>query len=318
MSKTRRYITAGGTLACALGIGYLMQAGAVPDARIEHVGAPTYSDRADIPRTPVLPAAMADPTPLPNARIIVPVTRDESATTALPKEDNGVAFACGESITAAPVEAAMVEIRISSPCRINEKFTLHHNGMMFSAVTDNTGTSVMTVPALNDLAVFISSFDDGSSAVATVRVNDLDAFDRFVVQWRGAHDLKIHATESFGESVKVRQVSEEKAQEMKSTERGEGGFISRLGMELPDSALRAEVYSFPTGVAKSNGKVSVHVEAEVTSGNCGRDLEAQTISLSTERRIRTQDFVLAMPDCNGVGDFLVLKNLFNDLMIARN
>ena len=60
------------------------------------------------------------------------------------------------------------------------------------------------------------------------------------------------------------------------------------------------------------------VEAEITQANCGRDVEAQSIQKTADGELKTQDLVLAMPDCNTVGDFLVLKNLLNDLKIAGN
>jgi hypothetical protein len=55
----------------------------------------------------------------------------------------------------------------------------------------------------------------------------------------------------------------------------------------------------------------------VSEANCGRELEAQTIATG-DAGLKVQDIVLAMPDCEAVGEFLVLKNLFNDLKIAQN
>jgi hypothetical protein len=79
----------------------------------------------------------------------------------------------------------------------------------------------------------------------------------------------------------------------------------------------AEIYTFPTANARRGGEVTLRVEAEVSAANCGRDLEAQTIA-TAPGGLKVQDLVLAMPDCTSVGEFLVLKNLFNDLKIARN
>ena len=65
------------------------------------------------------------------------------------------------------------------------------------------------------------------------------------------------------------------------------------------------------------GDVELSVEAEVTQNNCDRDVEAQTIQISAGGKPLVQDLVLAMPGCDATGDFLVLKNLVNDLKIAR-
>ena len=34
--------------------------------------------------------------------------------------------------------------------------------------------------------------------------------------------------------------------------------------------------------------------------------------------MQARELTLAMPDCDAAGDFLVLKNVFDDLNIARN
>jgi len=82
--------------------------------------------------------------------------------------------------------------------------------------------------------------------------------------------------------------------------------------------LVAEVYTFPTGTAAKAGDISLSVEAEVSSSNCGREVNAQALQVSTGQRMKVQEVTLFMPDCEAVGDFLVLKNLLNDLKIASN
>ena len=79
----------------------------------------------------------------------------------------------------------------------------------------------------------------------------------------------------------------------------------------------AEVYTFPTDTATRAGDVTLRVEAEVSETNCGRELEAQTIATG-DTGLTVQDLVLAMPDCEAIGEFLVLKNLFNDRKSAQN
>ena len=212
---------------------------------------------------------------------------------------------------------AMVEVTLSAPCQPNTGFTLHHNGMMFTAVTGDQGESTLSVPALTEAAVFIAAFEDGQGAIATATVDTLALYDRFVVQWRGGAALHVHALEygaDFGGSGHVWAGA---SQDMTRALKGEGGFITSLGEPDMDQALRAEVYTFPTGAAAQGGEVHLQIEAEVTDTNCGRDLEAQSIAIGVNG-LNVQDIVLAMPDCDGVGDFLVLKNLFNDLKIASN
>ena len=75
----------------------------------------------------------------------------------------------------------------------------------------------------------------------------------------------------------------------------------------------AQIYTFPAdGLA-----AEVVIEAEVTTGTCGQEMLAETVA-SGEGRVVITDLTLAMPDCSGIGDFLVLKNLVSDMKIAAN
>jgi hypothetical protein len=324
MSKARRYITAGGTLACALGIGYFMQAGAqspvqtaglVPTPALE---TPVEITQIELTSAEAVPPMTApEPVALPAAPVTLAVAKDVPLTDSMPEEEAAPSFTCDYVMEARPMATAMVEVTLSAPCQPNTGFTLHHNGMMFTAVTGDQGESTLSVPALTEAAVFIAAFEDGQGAIATATVDTLALYDRFVVQWRGGAALHVHALEygaDFGGSGHVWAGA---SQDMTRALKGEGGFITSLGEPDMDQALRAEVYTFPTGAAAQGGEVHLQIEAEVTDTNCGRDLEAQSIAIGVNG-LNVQDIVLAMPDCDGVGDFLVLKNLFNDLKIASN
>jgi hypothetical protein len=261
---------------------------------------------------------MPGPVALPAMPVKLAVAEVAAAHDALPREEAAPAFDCEYGMQAAPRKAAMVELTLSAPCRLNEGFTLHHNGMMFSAVTDASGQAVFEVPALAENAVFIASFPDGNGALATATVDTLALYDRFVLQWRGdADSLALHALEygaDFGDAGHVwARDGRDKARGIA----GEGGFLTRLGLPGNDRALMAQIYTFPTKNALRRGDVALRVEAEVGAANCGRELEAQTIATGPGG-LKVQDVVLAMPDCTAVGEFLVLKNLFNDLKIAGN
>jgi len=326
MSRARRFIMAGGTFACALGIGYFTQAqmpaGSVTAAQsvtVPEIEKPVEISRIELTSAaPAPPAPMPAPAALPATPVKLAVADGAGVPDTLPQEEAVPTFACDYEMEAAPREAAMVELTLSAPCRVNEGFTLHHNGLMFSAVTDASGQAVLEVPALAENAVFIASFPDGNGALATATVDTLVLYDRVVVQWRGAADsLALHALEygvDFGEPGHVWAAAN---QDRSRAIIGDGGFLTRLGLPEADRALMAEIYTFPTDNARRSGEVALRVEAEVSKANCGRDLEAQTIATG-ESGLTVQDLVLAMPDCGAVGEFLVLKNLFDDLKIAGN
>ncbi|MDT8326097.1 MAG: hypothetical protein RQ750_01750 [Roseovarius sp.] len=324
MSKARRYITAGGTLVCALGIGYFMQAGdpgpGAQSAAIIDAGDPAVeiSQITLTSAAPTPPVAMAEPAALPAEPVTLAVAVDVGGGDNLPAEESVPTLACEYTMTAEPLAAAMVKITLDAPCMNNEKFTLHQNGMMFTEATDENGHRELSVPALGEKAVFIASFGNGEGAIATATVDSFSFYDRFVVQWGGTGGIKIHALEYGADFGDQGHVWDDAAYDMARAARGEGGFLTRHGSPSLDNALLAEVYTFPTETALRAGDVSLRVEAEVTAANCGRDLEAQTIATDRTGGLKVQDIVLAMPDCEGIGDFLVLKNLFNDLKVAQN
>ena len=326
MSKARRYIMAGGTFACALGIGFFMQAqvpshpvAAMQSGLVPVLDKPVKISQIELTSAaPAPPAAMPGPVALPAAPVTLAVAEETVTPDTLPQEEVAPTFICDYEMDAALRKGAMVELTVSAPCRINERFTVHHNGMMFNAVTDSAGHSSLEVPALSESAVFIVSFADGEGALATADVDTLSLYDRFVVQWSGSSDsLSLHALEygaDFGDAGHIWAAStQDKARGIA----GEGGFLTRLGTPGTDQGLMAEVYTFPTGTTTRAGDVTLRVEATVSQTNCGRELEAQTIATG-DAGLKVQDIVLAMPDCEAIGEFLVLKNLFNDLKIAQN
>jgi hypothetical protein len=78
----------------------------------------------------------------------------------------------------------------------------------------------------------------------------------------------------------------------------------------------AEIYTFPTGMMGSDFEVMLVAEAEITSGNCGQELSAQSLQISPTGQTSALDLTMIMPECNAVGDFLILQNMFEDLTIA--
>ncbi len=330
-------ITGGGTLLCALGIGYFMQAGqsasvpasAMPEAAIiETAGLRAPSPEVDRPELPHLTVSNVRLTAASPARPSVPdISAQSGAPGAIdlppsapeasaPPQAESPQPSCTPELTATPDAAAMVRLTLSAPCMPDARFTLHHNGLMLSEVTDSTGESRLMVPALSESAVFIAAFPGGDGAMAMADVSALSQYDRAAVQWQGDTGIQVHARE-FGAAYDTDgHVWSGHARDFGAALGGTGGFVTRHGESSLDEALVAEVYTFPTGTIDRSGSVVLSVEAQVTRGNCGRDVEAQAIQKIGQDRLEAQSLVLAVPDCSAVGDFLVLKNLLNDLKVA--
>ena len=78
----------------------------------------------------------------------------------------------------------------------------------------------------------------------------------------------------------------------------------------------AEIYTFPSGMTAVSGDIVLNVEAEVTARNCGRSVAAQSIQISPISDPTIMDLTMAMPECVAIGEYLVLKNMFEDLTLA--
>lgn len=327
MSLKRKVTTVGGTIACALGIGYFMQQGESP---AHH--APALQTRP-IDVAQLEPMTETDEVTLELEQIVL--TSASSANVWLPAEFRAAerspmefpatpsdpvtpVLGC-DIVTNTAVQAmASVELNVSAPCFRNERLTVHHNGMMFSDTTDDTGNLTVTVPVLAENAVFILEFANGKGIVAVADVPTLKDFDRVALQWSGNGGFQVHARE-FG------AVYGEEGHVWSGSAHLEGaetdlinphGVVTRLGDPDTLAPKLVEVYTFPSGRAIMSGSVQLSVEAEITEANCGRDVAAQALELRSNKTLRTRDLVLSMPDCSAIGDFLVLNNLVDDLMIA--
>ena len=340
MSRLRLIAMAGGTVACALGIGYLMQRGqpALPPISVP---APlsAQEERAPAPKAkPTRPSPdkvrIAEREDLDIEKIALTSAQPDARAgdemphlptapaagapgTALPNTPEDPAMpelGCDVTAEAVPGPMAMVDFRVSAPCLGNSRLVVHHNGMTFTAVTDAEGNLDVAIPALAERAVIIAAFYNGDGAVATARVADIADYDRVVLQWQGKAGFEIHAREfgaAYGAPGHVWSGSIPEDHPAHTT-----GSVIRLGSEDALSPLMAEVYTFPSGAADRSGSIALSIEAEVTAANCGRDISAQLLQRQGEDRIRTRELELTVPDCGAVGDFLVLNNLLDDLKIA--
>lgn len=328
MSRIRSYIMGGATFACALGIGYLMQYG-LPGQTTEPVAAPltvtaiTPTSSAGV--MPLLPMdagqgiARADPEAAVTLAAVdgpMPGAGDDPLAVEIPADQPAAGPSCEIAMTAEPMAGAMVTLTLDAPCQAGERATLHHQGLMFTEILPSDGRLKLSVPAFAQRASFMVSFPGGAGATAIADVTSLAFYDRVAVQWKGEAGLQLHAREFGADYFQPGHIWSDSAGELAAAARGEGGFLVRLGrMDTPE-ALMAEVYSFPSGTARQGGDVAMTVEAEVTAQNCSQTVEAQTLEIRDGAGLRVRDLVLDMPGCKDLGDFLVLKNLVEDLNIA--
>jgi len=227
-----------------------------------------------------------------------------------------VALDCAPSMVAVAGAAASVDLAVLAPCQTNTSFTVHHQGMMFSAMTNDAGVAKLTVPALAEVAVWIAAFEDGDGAVATVVVPDFANYDRAVLQWQGETSVMLSAYEDGAKFGEANHIYAGNPGDMGRLEAAEGGYLMRLGDSGIGDGLMAEIYSFPTGMMGDAQDVMLVAEAEITATNCGQELNAQSIQVSPTGATSALDLRMIMPECDAVGDFLILQNMFEDLTLA--
>ncbi|CUH79251.1 hypothetical protein [Tropicibacter naphthalenivorans] len=329
MAGLKSYALGGATLVCAFGIGYVMQFGfGLPPSN--GLRAPATVEVSAITDTS---SALRAPKLAPQApegetleRIIAPEELDlgnlpdnfgQPAKALAPAPQPAPETAsCDISMTATPTAGAQVDLTLSAPCNGAERVTFHHQGIMFTETMPADGDLTLRVPAIAERAIFIASFGNGDGATASADVTSLPFYDRVVVQWKGDAGLQLHAREFDADYFSDGHIWSDASGDLAAAARGEGGFLTRLGQKDAPDALIAEVYSFPSGTAKTPGEIILTVEAEITATNCQKAVSAQTLEIRGDAGLRVRDLDLQMPSCDSVGDFLVLKNLVEDLKIA--
>lgn len=320
----RRYALAGATFSCAVSIGFLMQfsepgyAGHSPanavDPGIEPTSNPPQISKSSLP---ALPKELDKEVSLPSEAVFLVVSRDVPIGL-LPNEESAPNLGCEISLVAEPIAGALVNLTVQAPCLAGERLTIRHSDMLFTDILPEDGSLSVDVPALAEQSLFVVAFANGDGAVVRTEVSSLAFYDRIVVQWQGDTGVELHALE-FGASYgDAGHVWRESARDVSSAASGDGGFLTRLGNEALKEGKFAEVYTFPSLTSKQQGAVALSVEAEIGEANCDRPITAQAIEVHRGSETRIQDLKVEMPNCDAAGEFLVLKNLLEDLKIARN
>ena len=307
------------TLRAALGIGLVMQSWPSSQPRSVTQVPLVVSDVQPVSSTPrdLVPVDMPMVASLPDTIVSAAATPViETSEIAIPEAPVDTGFACDVAMTATPTAGAMMSVEITAPSHGSERVTLHHNGLMFTTVMQPDGSLSLDIPALSEQALVIASFLDGEGAVAMTEVSSVPFYDRVVLQWRGDAGLQLHAREFDAEYFTDGHIWHGASGEPSRAATGQGGFLTTLGrVDAPD-ALLAEVYTFPSGMTQASGTVALTVEAEIIASNCDRSVEAQTLEIRNGGTLSSKELTIDVPGCDAVGDFLLLKNLVEDLTIA--
>ncbi|WP_412564914.1 hypothetical protein [Thalassobius sp. MITS945101] len=328
MALTNRILMGCASLSMAFGIGFVMQNGAeVPgQSKPQQLAAAAPSDRIELSGITLTVGTSGTATDLPvndtsaDAAPVLPAEEPVTRVAAAPQLEapsdldlpvlEVPSRQCDPSLSLTAQTGAMVLMTVDAPCLPDQRVTFHHNGLMFTHMTDTDGQLAVSAPALATSAVFIADFGNGDGAVGHVMVPDLDQYERAAAQWRGDLGIELHAREFGADYGQAGHVWNGALQATQA-----GAALTLLGDRALPESYRAEVYTVPAAVSEG-GDIQLSIEAEVTAMNCNQDIQAEAIQWHPSGSLDVRELSLSVPGCDTVGDFLLLKNLLQDLKIA--
>ncbi|MFN4130601.1 MAG: hypothetical protein ACK4GC_12435 [Paracoccaceae bacterium] len=331
MNLQRKLTLVVATGAIALGAGHYVQQKAgdramsetqdvlVSDVKPVAAGpadAPSIPNRVQPPAlsaaaAPIISAAPPTPEPLPVALPIEflatarPIADMPQGAVALPVPKLAEVPDCSVKFDLLPQPDAMLGISLVAPCQPDQRVVLKHAGLAVTARTSASGALFTTLPALTAVAEVEVGFAGGEKVRASLPMPDFADIQRFAVQWQDGDSFQLHAFENGANYNQPGHISAS----FTGTS-GKTGKITALGDSTVNLPLMAEVYTF--GPAAS---AELLLEAAVTQATCGREILGEAI-LARGGSVEVVDLTLAMPDCDAIGDFVILKNLLQDMTLA--
>lgn len=246
-------------------------------------------------------AALADPAPAIAPLDAAPVAAPSVTAVAEPMP----APNCDIQLELVTQPGAMIGITLLAPCNPAERVVLWHDGLAVTGKTSATGSLFTSLPAFEERAIVEVRLKSGDRHSQSIDVPEAREIKRFAVQWQDADAFQLHA---FVGGAGYNQVGHYSAAFTGKPE--DGTFVSVLGDASTELPLLAEVFTFG-----SNTSAEVVVEASISTETCGRTIFGEMIAVE-EGSLEIQDLTLAMPECDGIGDILVLKNLMQDMKLA--
>ncbi|MFY0615997.1 hypothetical protein [Shimia sp.] len=326
----RRYALAFATFSIAICIGFVMQTSEAAVLVVEEhqSGARTYDDTylpkdlnvpqlGSIVALPNMPKERGIAATFPNAPVLVAVS-DDLPVGLVPSEERVPRLGCAADVSAKTTAGALVVLHISAPCQSQSVVQVSHEGLSFRKVLSDKGLAEIVMPALAEEAAFTVTFSDGAQVRARARVDSLPFYDRVVLQWHGVDGPELHAREFGAGYGDAGHVWREAPRAVAALAGGSGGFLMRLNGAAQGDRTNAEIYTFPSGIAKASGDIAISIEAEVTASNCNQEISLSSLALRQGVLGDLHELTMQMPDCSAVGEYLLLKNLVEDLTIAQN
>lgn len=221
---------------------------------------------------------------------------------------------CAANLALAPLPGALIYAELTSRCDAGAEVEFDHAGLKFTESLNEDGMLTVMVPAMTRDASVVAMIEGRDDTVeARVEIDDVNEYDRIALVWKGGTGLQLHALENgayYGEAGHI--WAEEPGLPARATD-GEGGFVTVLGSTTGGYA--ADVYTYPLSMPTAP---AVSIEAQVLETTCDNAIVGEYLRSVPDGEPKATQVGMVVPECDAVGEYLVLKNLPQDLTIARN
>lgn len=324
MRAARTFANVALTLFLALAAGFIIENGDTTAARIgagfQSPGMARASVLPEMPTLPRPPIATLQATPLPTTHgwgepkptsiDLQPFDRSEFV--------NVSSTPCAPEMRVSDRPGGWIRIALNSPCNIGEPVNFRHSGITFSEIIPDSGSLVFDIPALSRDAEVEAILQDGRNAKGFIEVPSAEDYHRVAVVWRGNSGLHIHAQEFGAELGTVGHVWVGAPGRPDLGSMAKTGYMTALGDRNVANGTQAEIYTYPVNPNGPEGVVRLSVRTEVRNTNCGSVVAAEVAQPDGFGGVVTSDLTVRVPQCDQIGQHLVLKNVLRDLMIAHN
>lgn len=203
----------------------------------------------------------------------------------------------------------IVAVSFHAPCLTNTEVSINQLGAKFKVVTDFDGRYSGSMPALTQTPVVEVHLPEGQTVTARIILAETVNGERIALAWEGSKDLALNAFEYGAEFGGAGHVW---AQSSRLPGNSVGGYLVRLGDPDLTHAVMTDIYVAPAGMTD----VKFDIEALVTQATCNRDLSASILRVTGAETVLAETLTIAMPECDAVGDAIIMPLREQDLQLA--
>lgn len=223
---------------------------------------------------------------------------------------------CNIGLTTNASRGANISVDILAACKPNQMVTIQHSGLAFSLLTDAQGAAHTVMPAMAAYADVSVVFADGSQAIASLAVSDIDSILRVGVSWANTMNLDLHAIE-FGAAVGSEgRVSAAAPRDYRTSRLKGGGYLVQLGDPTLAGGQLAEVYTIPVARGQQRGTIALSVILDNPATVCGQSILAKTVRSREGQSASVRNVRFTVPACGNLSSQIELRGAVNDIRLA--